>query len=401
MRLQSKGSIRLPYQKFLFILGIILVYTALIVWLDYLQGPYYWDEKIFWETSLTFSDRLFPTLNELRDYRELSTPLPFIIFGALEYLFDQGIFLGRLLNLLLSVSMVFIIGWPTQQKGGRALLCLLGLFLCPYYLFLSGRLYTEMIACFWVLLGFVGYTRRRYWLSGLAFVLAIASRQYMLAFPVAITIYELSLAALNSLRNRQLQFAPVQKWLAPLIASLSIFGWFYLFQGLTPETALDVRPAPEIQKTAWAIAPGGALNFLGFVTLYMVIPELFLLQPVAKLKALRQKLKVPSKVWIIAAVLLFYFLFFPPLSDAAGNLKKVANALPYDALRLLLFYGLALVACLRFSRPNLLSILVFINSFIMVKAFPWDRYILPLVVVFWYIKANGLEEKFSFPKSEE
>ncbi|MGB3640444.1 MAG: hypothetical protein WBA39_23150, partial [Rivularia sp. (in: cyanobacteria)] len=82
-------------QKFLFLVGITAIYSALVVWLDFLQAPPIWDEGHFWETSLTFSDKLIPSIDDLRNYGELSTPLPFIIFGALEYLFHQGIFAGR------------------------------------------------------------------------------------------------------------------------------------------------------------------------------------------------------------------------------------------------------------------------------------------------------------------
>ena len=54
-------------QKFLFILGITAIYITLVFWLNFLQGPYWHDEKPFWETSLTFSNSLFPTIEDLRD----------------------------------------------------------------------------------------------------------------------------------------------------------------------------------------------------------------------------------------------------------------------------------------------------------------------------------------------
>ena len=137
-------SISRSKQRFIVLCLVTAVYVALLIWLDFLQGGYWRDERHFWETSLSFSDRILPTLEQLRDYEELNTPLPFILFGALEYLFQQGIFLGRLVNLGLSLVISLIIGWP---KPGRpyALFCLVGLWLCPYYFWLSGRLYTELI----------------------------------------------------------------------------------------------------------------------------------------------------------------------------------------------------------------------------------------------------------------
>lgn len=386
---------RLSKLKRLFLLGITAVYVALIIWLDFLQGPVWWDEGTFWQTSVTLSDRIFPTLNELRDYTELNTPLPFILFGAIEHVSQGDIVWGRLLNLMLSISMVFIVGWPTHTKGNKALLCVVGLFLCPYYLWLSGRLYTEMIACFWVLLGFIGYVNQRYVWSCVAFILAIASRQYMVAFPAAIALYEFLISADIAIQLKQLHLAQQWKWLAYAGVTTTIVGWFYLFGGLAPQTALETRLAPAVQQTTWAIAPGGAINFLSFVGLYLVIPEALLFR--YYLRARLKELKV-EKIVLVAFALLVYAIIFPPHLIGSGNIGKLVRLLPYDVLKLTLLYGLALLACVRFSKPSLLALLVLSNSIIMMKAYPWDRYVLPLVVVFWYIKASGIEEQFSLWK---
>ncbi|MEO1126815.1 MAG: hypothetical protein AAFX95_22480 [Cyanobacteria bacterium J06639_16] len=385
-------------QKFLFLLTITIIYVALVAWLDLLQGPYWWDEETFWQTSLTFSDRLLPNIDDLRDYNELSTPLPFIIFGALEYLFHQGIFAGRLLNLILSLSIIFIIGWPSKDKGGRAILCLVGLLMCPYYLWLSGRLYTEMIACFWVVMGLMGYVRNRYLLSCIAFILAIASRQYMLAFPAAIVTYEFIVAMTEVIQQRQISLAKQWKWLAPLIATLSIFGWFYMFQGLAPETGIAGRKTPEVQQTLWALTPGGAINFLSFIGLYIVIPELILFYRQGMLQTLKRQWR---KTALITAGLSVYFLLFPPLSVAAGNVDKIVDLLPHDFLQIAFLYSLSWLACVRFCQPNLISFIVLFNSLIMFKAFPWDRYVLPLAVAFWYLKSTGLVDQFNIFQKQD
>lgn len=388
---------RLSKPKLLFLLGVTAVYLALVIWLNFLRGPVWWDEGTFWQTSVTLSDRLLPTLNELRDYSELNTPLPFIIFGAIEHTFQSGIAVGRLLNLVLSICMVFVIGWPTGHKGTGAVLCVIGLFLCPYYLWLSGRLYTEMIACFWGLLGLVGYVHKRYGWSCLAFGLAIASRQYMVAFPAAIALYEFLVATSIATHLQQIRLAWQWKWLAYSGVTMTILGWFYLFDGLAPQTALDTRLAPAVQQTTWSITPGGAVNFLAFVGLYLVIPEYLLFR--YNLQAKLRMLKI-SKIALIATALLIYCLIFPPHLIASGNIGKLVRLLPDDVLKLTLLYGLALLACIRFSRLSLLTLFVFINSLIMMKAHPWDRYVLPLAVFFWYIKASGIEERLSLHRGK-
>ncbi|MGP1385607.1 MAG: ArnT family glycosyltransferase [Thainema sp.] len=395
-------------QKFFFIVGVVVIYMALLAWLDFLRGPFLWDERTFWETSLGFSDRLVPSLEDLSDYKELNTPLPFVIFGSLEYLFNQGIFAGRLLNLILSLVIVFLIGWPNRSRGGRAILCLIGLFMCPYYLFLSGRLYTEMIACFWMILGLMTYIRDRYLLSSFAFVLAIASRQYMIAFPAAIMSYEFVLAFNHSLRIRKFRLQDHWKWLAPLLAVLSLLFWVYLFQGLAPQSGLEYRSVPDVQQSFWSLTPGGAINFLAFVGVYIVIPEFILFVfPKYFLSAkrtnkiasmLRKGLSVVQAQWqrllIVAALLLLFVLVYPPLLFGAGTLIKIADLLPSDIAKIALFYGLSYLACVRFSQSNLITLMVLFNSLIMMKAYPWDRYVLPLVVAFWYLKSIQFKGEF-------
>lgn len=380
MKLQSFSH---SQQKAFFLCAITAIYLAIAAWLDFLRGPAIWDEAAFWQSSLTFSDSLLPSLSDLREYYSLNTPLPFMAFGLLEYLFGQGMAAGRLLNLILSLGIVATIGWPGKDRGGRALLCLLGLFLCPYFLFLSGRLYTEMIACTWVLLGFVAYVRDRPWVSCLAFVLAIASRQYMLAFPAAIATYEF-LATANQYRLGQpVSLSQHQRWLAPAIASLSFLGWVALFGGLAPADAIAAK-SPDVQKSTLALTPGGAINFLAFVGAYIVIPEFLLFRPVAPLQALRHNWQ---RWLLIAAGLFVVCLVFPPLDTPYGNMGKVADLLPFYGLVMAMYYGLALLACLRFAKPDLLFWIVAFNALIMMKAIPWDRYVLPLAVAFWYLKS--------------
>lgn len=378
-------SISRSRQRFIVLCLVTAVYVALLIWLDLLQGGYWRDERHFWETSLSFSDRILPTLEQLRNYEELNTPLPFIIFGALEYLFQQGIFLGRLLNLGLSLAISLIIGWPKPGKP-YALFCLIGLWLCPYYFWLSGRLYTELITCFWIVLGLMAYIRDRTFLSGIAFILAIASRQYALAFPLAIFTYEFGLAMKTAIASSQIRLADQWKWLAPLVAVLSIGVWLYLFQGLAPETAIEIRATPEVQQTFWAVRPGQVVNFMAFTGLYVVIPENLIF-----IGLLRQnQFAMPIRKGIgVAIALLVYVLIFPPSLVGDGPLMKVIALLPQGAIAVAVLYGLALIACLRFSRLNLITLIWLFNCLIMIKAFPLDRYVLLFAVAFWYLKSIG------------
>lgn len=395
--------------KIFFLSTSIVIYLILFIAQDRLQFTPIWDEPHFWETSLLFSKSLIPDLNLLRNYGELNTPLPFILFGALEYFFKGGIFAGRLLNLILSFFIICTIGLSKAGNNRHSLLAVVGLLLCPYYLWFSSHLYTDIIASYFVLLGFLFYIRSLNILSSIAFILAIASRQYMLVFPVSLFAFELFNAMKNRVRmshqNDSIAYTKSQvnnkngilstRLLMPLIASLSILGWFLLFNGIAPQTGLALSTTPEVQQSLFSVAPDSSLYFLACVGLYFVIPEicLFHTRSLFRLNLAIQKLFTP-KSCLLAFALAILFAIFPPL-ETHGILTNVANKLPNDFFKLTLYYFLALLAALRFFRRIDIGFwILLVNCGLMMKAFPWDKYVLPLLVIFWYLKSiNSLHRK--------
>lgn len=373
-------------KRLLFLIAIFIIYAILWVGYDGLAGPIKFDERDFWQTTVEdFSQGLFPDIETLRSYEELNTPLPFIFWGALEYLFDGGIAVGRASNFALSIVMTVIVGYPRRNNENASILAMIGLFLCPYYLWVSAHLYTDLIATFFVLLGFVFSLRGRHLFSGVLLILGIAARQYMLAFPLAIAGHEF-FSAWRSGRRLSVRS------LIPLIAAASIVGWIVLFGGLASSEALSNRLAPPVQQVFWALTPQSSLYFLAIVCVYYVIPEYLLFNRSSLLAVLRENYRRYS---LIAAVLLVLFIAFPPTLVAGGSLIKVVELLPFYWLKFILIYGLALATSCRFSKIDLSFWIVLFNVLIMLKAFQWDRYVLPLVVILWYFRAVGQLRKQS------
>ena len=366
-------------QRPLFLAAVTALFLALFFWMDGLRFPLQWDETHFWETSLAFSQRAVPDLELLRSYDELNTPLPFFLYGAVERYVGDGLFMGRLLNLLLALAITLAIGLPTRRRGRRAPLAAVGLLLFPYFLYYSALLYTDTIAAALVLLGVALHLRDRTVWAAVVFVLAIAARQYMVAFPAALAAHELLRQGRGRHRN------PV-RWLAPGLAAATILFWMALFGGPAPAAALEERPIAPAQAEWLSLAPATSLYFLACVGLYFVLPELVLFRRWRRLPAPGALLTRRNVV--IAVVLAAALLLFPPFT-AHGLLHKAEDVLPLGALKLLLFYGLALVATLRFARLDLAFWLVAMNALVMLKAFPWDKYVMPLLIVLWYLKATG------------
>ena len=104
------------------------------------------DETHFWPTSLLFSESVVPSLDTLRDYGELATPLVFMMFGWLELLLGGGVVAGRALTAVVSLVIVVAIALREGRPAMTHALAVAGLMLYPYYLGVSFHLYTDVIA---------------------------------------------------------------------------------------------------------------------------------------------------------------------------------------------------------------------------------------------------------------
>lgn len=156
------------------------------------------DEKHFWRTTKQFAKEFPPSIELLRGYNELNTPLPFVVFGAVEHYLGGGIGTGRLINLVVSFAIVLLIiidasrrAPPSTRRCIHIALACLGLLAFPYFLGTSVMLYTDILPVAFVLAGLVLHMRGRPWRAMVMFELAISGRQYAAAFPLALVAFEL------------------------------------------------------------------------------------------------------------------------------------------------------------------------------------------------------------------
>lgn len=377
-------SARLPAA---FLAAVVVAYAVAFVALDALRFPLWGDEVHFWPTSLGFSDGLVPSVEQLRNYKELNTPLPFVIWGALEYLFGGGVFAARLFNFTISLAVVVLLTATAvrNRADGPWAAPAIGVLLSPYYLGISTHAYTDMLAIALSVLGLALHLRGRFYVGALVFALAIAARQYMLAFPAGLFLFELLRAARERGEARSLH-----AWLAPALAASTIGGW-YLFFG-------DFGPVGEIARQeivtveAATLLPRNSLYFLACVGLYFVLPMLVLTRTAPAWSRLRSR-----EGLAIAGALLVLFFLFPPLQNlnfqvaTMGFFDRALRWLP-DAARIGVFYAFALLAVVQLRGRGLALTLLLVNAALMAKAhIAWDKYALPLVIVLWYLEARAVD----------
>ena len=378
-------------KKFVTISAILVLYVIIFILFEQLGFPIRKDETHFWPASLKFSKDWVPTIDLLKNYGELSTPLSFIIFGTIEHLFHGGIFAGRLLNLILSLGMLTFIIFLSDGKNRKYRFSIIGVLIYPYFIACSTHLYTDIIAAFFVLVGFIFYLRHLNLMSCLFFILAISSRQYMLAFPLGILIFD----ALNLIKAEDsMLIKPIAiRLLYQFVACLSIMVWVLFWGSFGP--ALEVARQSVSTVSLFKLFPDHSLYFLSCLGFYFVIPEFVLLKRNAFI------IHLANKKTILATISLFIlFLIFPPYQNVnndiatMGYMDKLFRMFTGDLFRITLFYIMALIACLRFLTINLETLLVLLNVLIIMKSHvTWDKYLLPLIVILWFL--NAMEDKKS------
>jgi hypothetical protein len=344
------------------------------------------DEVYFLEATHHFSQHFSPSIEQLQSYSVMQTPLAFLVWALLGRLTGDALFSGRLLNLVLVVAMLSLVALRRGDRGDQRLLAAVGLVAYPYLLGIGVHLYTDVPAAFLALAGTWAHLRGRRAVGFVLFALAIATRQYMVAIPAAIAAWEWT----GSLRGER------SGWLRGGVAALAaatLLGWFAVFGGLAPHPGEDRwipgYPAPMLHAGVFMLDYG--LYFLAGLGAYFVVPELLLFRDRRRWRSVATLTHAA-----LAVGLLVLFMISPP-KDGGVLYRAVRLVIPNgvaDGPRMAIFYGLALLAVVRFARRlDLAFWIVAINFLLMLKTqLPWDKYYLPVIAVLWFLKAEGMLE---------
>jgi hypothetical protein len=209
----------------------------------------------------------------------------------------------------------------------------------------------------------------------------------MLAFPSGIFVFEM--LNLIRARNPNLVKPIVIRSLYQLIACLSIGVWALFLGNFGPVLVVARQNISTI--SLFKLFPEHSLYFLSCLGFYFVIPEFILLKRNTSIMSWFNK-----KTILVSISVFILFLLFPPYQNVnyniptMGYMDKLFRMFGGDFFRMTLFYILALIACLRFLVMNLESLFVLTNVLMMLKShIAWDKYILPLIVILWFLNAIG------------
>lgn len=367
------------------VLALAALYVAAVLYMGGLSFDPIKDEEQFWAQVVSFANDWPPSVAQLQNYQEPMTPVSFLIGAWIESTFGLGIAGGRLVSFFASLGVLVLIIRRRVAPGmdpNIPLLAAVGLFAYPYWLPMSLLVYTDTLAALFVVLGFWSYAREKH-IAGFAFfVVAIATRQYMIAFPAAIIAYE-GLAALRA-RN-----ASWSRWLPYAAAGLSLLGWFAFFGGVGPADGL--QKWPRHSNSLESADPAFSLYFLSAMGIYYVLPEFAIDRGWRTIE-----FKFNRYVGLALVVLAVAFVLFAPnYTEGVGPFNRtlyfvLGEGAFGEFARLSVLYVLACLTLVRFAHLDLGTWLVAVNFVLMAFLWtPWEKYCLQVLAALWFLKAAG------------
>jgi len=245
-----------------------------------------------------------------------------------------------------------------------------------------------MIAAFFVVFGLHFHLRGQRPASCVFFMLAIATRQFVVQIPAALAAWE----ALRWLRKEKA--ASLASVVSPGLACVSLLVWVAFWGGLSPQPGIDrwvpLYPAPMMSPFEFILHYG--LYFLVCVGFYFAFIEALIFRDLPENASL-------ARSWVMAVALVLAVLFWisPPLLTAAhpgGAFGRVARALlpgeVGDVVRGTLYYALALFGVVRIIKAGGLALFIAMAGTVMSmkSQIPWEKYLLLSLLPLWYLRSR-------------
>ncbi|NNE73674.1 MAG: hypothetical protein HKN26_08435 [Acidimicrobiales bacterium] len=339
--------------------------------------PIYGDEVLFRPAWQLLTDSSVSIADRIDGYALLNTPLSIYVFGVAERI-GGGLWAPRLVVALCAAAVAMIVV-RRRIDTLTSLQAAAGLLVMPHFLRSATVAYTDLVAILFVVLGLLAHDKGRHWPAAIWFILAIASRQYSVAFPVALVLWELWRPE-PGVRFRQNPMGFVRRFALPYgVAAATLLGWFAVFGGLVSEAAqTKIGHVPEVQQSLFALDPQAGLFFLSAMGLFFVLPEI-VISPATSLVSRRWRTRHTVAVaGVIVTSALFPF-------DAASSMWGFNELSLTTTAASAVFLALAILGAARFTERSLSAIIVWTHAVMLMKSFPWSKYALPVVVALWLL----------------
>jgi len=370
---------------------IFIAFQSIVSYIAFQRGPW-GDENHFIETARLFGNDL--TLLTLAHYREMSPPLPFMIYGLWGKIAGFELNQLRLLSPAIALAtylLLFMLIWRVTRHGLLTLAGVLFFMFHPYLVGFSTFVFTDMLTILFLILAIYAIYTHNPLLLFIGNACALLSRQYAVFFTVAAGVYFLLI--LLTQKNKTDVFV---LGIMLVISCLPLIGCIFLWKGLSPDS-----PLKDIYlKYALVYYFPALFMYIALLFLYMV-PFIFIaVRPIFGRRALWTYIimLVISGVYWLAPVI-------PSPSDidakiyTVGFFHKSLMAISQS----ILFHQSIFFICFVLAMPfvylvatNLLysirlsriTFIVFLDlcicSFLFIMPFSylwWEKYFIPLIPV--------------------
>lgn len=375
-----------------FVAAVIVVCAIVGQFMQLGTAPPLRDETHYWPNAQYLTSDGWPSLHKLRTYSELCTPLSLMLFGWADRLTGAGLPAARCASLgavCLTLVIFVLLARGPDRRVLPAATCLLAF---PYFLGVGIHIYPDSFAILFTLLGLACFQRERPWIGAALFALAISCRQYMVAFPVGLALwnaYELFRTSPAQNRWRAALVSPPV--VAGLTGALVLAAWIAFWGGFGPPGEVE-RQAVSTAQNKVLFYPQYALYGLACLGLYFVLPRWLIAD--RRLKP-RDAFSVRSVALLFAVAVCFWF--FPPEDNFNYEIENmgyfdrlIRSAVGADSFQRQLILGaFAWIAALHLCRRSLASTLVLVHLLVLTKAhIAWDKYELPMLVCLWFLFAD-------------
>ncbi len=369
------------------IVAFLGVYCAVLAGAA-ITRPCFVDECHFVHACRQFTTA--PSLQTFLHYNEMSTPLPFVLYGAWGAVLGSSLITLRVLSLVIACATYlsyFFLFSALSFKPRTSFLLTAFLALNPYMLGLSVFVYTDMLSMLFLALLLLGMARRSAKLALIGSAGGLLCRQYFVFAVIAALAYSLWCYRVRRQR-RDLALASA---LAVSAAPLGVL--FALWKGFSPANA----------RREQYLAHGLTFDSHA-LTLYVVLMFVYLLPVVVAVW--RSVYLDRWKVWLSLALCWAYWLS-PVVAGPVTVLTGVTTVGYFNRLLRLWpggrFEQAVFFACFALALPILLSCLsaawrqlaargtdlsllmsLAVVSFLVVMPWSylyWEKYFLPLVPI--------------------
>jgi len=218
-----------------FVIFLILL-QSVVISVAGLKRPHWGDEEHFIETVRLFGEEI--SLNTLKHYNEMSTPLPFVTYALWGRIFGFETHVLRILSVIIALLTYLLFHrflFLLFREPKIAFLTAVFLAVHPYMVGFSIFVFTDMLPILFLIVACIAVVKQKAVVFALAAAGTLLCRQHFVFLPVAAGLFYL----LSFLRDRKQSLTKgwgTRRMLLASILSLVPLGLLFLiWQGFSPD----------------------------------------------------------------------------------------------------------------------------------------------------------------------